>query len=254
MRQLAAHEVGHTLGLAHNYVASVANRASVMDYPSPRIKIVGNKALDLSDAYAKGIGECDKVAISMAYQQFPAENNSRLEVDKLVKEYLGNGLRFLTDQDARPEGGIHPKTHHWDNGEDAAIELKRIMQIRGIVLKGFGEKKIPLGSPFAALEEVFVPTYMMHRYQVAATAGVLSGVDYSYAVRGDGQIPIKLVAAPRQLSALEALLETLKPGNLAVEPELLRIIPPHPYGFARNSQEVLQDMADLFLIRWLRHQ
>src|SRR3954465_11906182 len=75
LRQLAAHEVGHTLGLQHNYAASPVNRASVMDYPAPREQLGADGVPDLSDAYAKGIGEWDKVAIAYGYQDFAPETN-----------------------------------------------------------------------------------------------------------------------------------------------------------------------------------
>lgn len=244
MRQLAAHEVGHTLGLPHNYISNINNRASVMDYPHPLVKITGNQ-LDLSEAYAKGIGEWDKVAITLAYQQFPAGADEKKELNKIIQNYLRKGLRFLTDQDGRPEGSAHPYTHLWDNGTNAVDELNHTMRVRQLVLANFSEKKIPMGAPLATLEEVLVPMYLFHRYQVEAAAKVLGGVDYTYALRGDGQKPNAVVPAAEQWRALDALLATLKPAALTLPPRLLALIPPRPYGYDENPRETFKDYTGL---------
>ncbi|HWK05280.1 MAG TPA: zinc-dependent metalloprotease [Puia sp.] len=240
MRQLAAHEVGHTLGLPHNYIASVIDRASVMDYPHPRVLLDAKGKPDLSDAYAKGIGQWDKVAITLAYKQFPANTDDKKELDKLVHDYMNKGLRFLTDQDARPASSAHPATHLWDNGVNAVDELQRVMKIRAVILKDFTEKKIPVGAPMATLEEVFVPMYMFHRYQVEAASKSLGGVDYTYALRGDGQQPNILVSAKEQRRALDALLATITPAALALPSRVVDLIPPRPFGFNENPREVFK--------------
>lgn len=240
MRQLAAHEVGHTLGLPHNYVSSVTNRASVMDYPHPLVKLDQQGKLDLTDAYAKGIGEWDKIAITLAYRQFPANLDPKKELDKLVHDYMSKGQRFLTDQDARPAGSAHPYTHLWDNGANAVDELNRVLKIRSVVLKNFSEKKIPPGTPMATLEEVLVPMYMFHRYQVEAASKVLGGVDYTYALRGDGQKPNTIVPAKEQWRALDALLATITPATLALPSKVVDLIPPRPFGFNENPREAFK--------------
>ena len=245
MRQLAAHEVGHTLGLPHNYIANIANRSSVMDYPYPLIKMDKNNKLDLSDAYAKGIGEWDKVAIAMAYKPFADGTDEKKELDKMVKGYIAKGLRFLTDQDARPPGSASPYSHLWDNGGNAVDELNRIMAIRKVVLKDFDQKKIAIGQPMATLEDVLVPAYMMHRYQLEAASKVLGGVDYTYALHGDGQKPNTVVPAAEQLRALDALLETLKPANLELSAKLLDQIPPRPFGYDGNPRELFRGKTGL---------
>lgn len=244
LRQLAAHEIGHTLGLPHNYASNLNNRASVMDYPHPLVEIKGDK-LDLSNAYAAGIGEWDKVAITYAYQDFPDGTDEKKGLDKMVSDYIQKGLFFLSDQDARPEGSAHPSTHLWDNGKNAVDELNRVMQIRKIALENFSEKKIPVGTPMANLEEVLVPMYMFHRYQTEATAKVVGGAFYTYALRGDGQKIYEPVAAAEQTRALTALLATLKPENLAVPGRILKLIPPRAYGYDENPREIFKRRTGL---------
>ncbi|WP_234733022.1 zinc-dependent metalloprotease [Tellurirhabdus bombi] len=244
LRQLAAHEVGHTLGLPHNYIASTQNRASVMDYPTMVAKIKG-ASIDLSDAYTKEIGDYDKWSIIWGYQDFPKGANEKQELNKIVQQMHAKGLTFLTDQDARPEGSVHPETHLWDNGSNATEELQRVMQVRKLVMGNFNEKKIPAGTPMATIEEVFVPMYMFHRYQVEGAAKVIGGMSYSNALRGDGQVALAPVPAAEQNKALTTLLTTLDPQFLAVPDAVLKLIPPRPYRFGPNPREVFKRRTGL---------
>lgn len=239
LKQLAAHEVGHTLGLPHNYISSIAGRASVMDYPHPLVDYANGK-FDLSRAYAMGIGDYDKASIIWGYQDFPATVNEKVELEKIVQNTLRKGLRFLTDQDARPEGSVSPSTHLWDNGADATTELKRVMELRRIALKEFTEKKITKATPMANLEEVLVPMYMYHRFQVEATAKVLGGADYNYALRGDGQMVYEPVSAVKQREAFNALMATLTPQFLAVPEHILKMIPPRAFRYDANPRETFK--------------
>src|SRR5437660_1767281 len=185
LRQLAAHEVGHTLGLMHNYSASTVNRSSVMDYPPPYVKLGADGTPDLSAAYATGIGEWDKVAIAFGYQDFAPGANEQAALNKILLDAYGRGLRYLTDQAARPAGSSSSVAHLWDSGANAVDELSRIMQVRGTALKRFGENNIREGAPLATLEDVLVPLYMLHRYQVEAASKLVGGMDYTFTLRGD---------------------------------------------------------------------
>ncbi|HRJ16314.1 MAG TPA: zinc-dependent metalloprotease, partial [Saprospiraceae bacterium] len=216
LRQLSAHEVGHTIGLMHNYISSVNDRASVMDYPHPYITLDALGNLDFSKAYATGIGAWDKRAVIYGYQHFPAGTDETKALQDILRETEKMNLPYLTDQDARPQGSAHPQAHLWDNGASAAAELRRLLEVRKTALGRFGELNIPTGTPMADLERVLVPLYLAHRYQVEAAAKVVGGVQYSYAMRGDGQTPALPVDDKLQRDALAALLLTLDPKNLVL--------------------------------------
>lgn len=237
IRQLAAHEVGHTLGLAHNYIASTRNRSSVMDYPPPYVKLNGDGQIDLSDAYAKGIGEWDKIAIDWGYREFPKGTEERPRLDRILSEASKRGLIFLSDEDARPQGSAHPANHLWDSGENAVTELKRILQVRAVAIGNFDERKILPGAPMSSIEDVFAPVYMYHRYQTEAAAKVLGGLDYTYALRGDGQKVTEIVAPEEQRRALDALLLTLDAKTLDVPERILKLIPPPAHEFTRTRED-----------------
>ena len=236
LSQLAAHEVGHTLGLEHNYSASTVNRSSVMDYPAPYAQLNDQGQPDLSAAYAHGIGEWDKVAINFGYREFPAGVNEAGELNTILTKAFAGGLRFLTDQDARPAGSSSSLAHLWDNGGNAIDELERLMKLRAVALTRFGENNIRPGAPLAILEDALVPLYLLHRYQVEAAAKLVGGMDYTLALRGDGQNPTQIVAPAEQRRALAAVLATLRPAALALPESLLQIIPPRPTDYPRGRE------------------
>ncbi|MBI5281051.1 MAG: zinc-dependent metalloprotease [Candidatus Solibacter usitatus] len=230
LRQLSAHEVGHTLGLGHNYIASTANRASVMDYPHPWMDLK-NGVPDFGGAYAKGIGEWDMVSIQWGYGVSDAGGR-----DALIRDARSRGLVYLTDQDARPAGSAHPEVHLWDSGSNAVDELERLMKVRAAALARFGENNIRQGTPLALLEDVLVPLYLSHRYQVEAAVKTVGGLRYSYALRGDGQQPTTLAPAAEQRRALDAVLQTISPEALAIPERIIRLIPPRPAGYQQTRE------------------
>ena len=223
IRQLSAHEVGHTLGYGHNYASSAWGRASVMDYPHPLIKIKDNGALDFSDAYAVGIGEWDKVWVKSSHTQFPEGTNEDVALDKIVDEAIAKGMYCLSDSG---DSSMHPYVHDWDNGADALAELERVLRIRQIGLASFTEKSVPVRTALARLEEVLVPLYLFHRYQTQAAAKSIGGINYRIAVRGDSQKPFEMVPADVQRKALDLVLRTVSEDTLALPDQILRLIPP----------------------------
>jgi hypothetical protein len=229
VRQLSAHEVGHTLGLAHNYIASTYGRASVMDYPAPLVRIGPGQTLDLSDAYAVGVGVYDKLAVKWLYSDFPLGTDEERALDEMVENALSRGIRFITDRDARPPGAAHWLAALWDNGADPAEMLQHEMKVRRIGLEAFGPELLRPGEALASLEEVLVPLYLHHRYQLEATMHSIGGADYNYALRGDGQTPITIVSGGIQQEALDTVLSTLDPEFLAVPERILEMIPPRAY-------------------------
>jgi hypothetical protein len=237
LRQLAAHEVGHTLGLAHNFAASsIAPGTSVMDYPHPWITLDASGRPDLSKTYATGIGAWDKVSIQYGYSQFQAGADERAALDDILGKAQANGQYFITDADSRPLGSAHPHSHLWDNGPDPAAELERVLKIRSAALARFGENAIPSHTPMAELENTLVPIYLLHRYQTEAAAKEIGGLDYRYARRDDGQLVTRIVDAADQQKALRAVLKTIAPETLALPESLLSLLPPRPPGYPRTNE------------------
>ncbi|MEI2740715.1 MAG: zinc-dependent metalloprotease [Chitinophagaceae bacterium] len=231
LKQLAAHEVGHTLGLMHNYAASVSNRASVMDYPHPTVRLNAAGEIDISNAYDNKIGEWDKVSIAFGYQDFPEAINETSALNKILTSAAAKGLQYISDQDARRPGGHHPQAHLWDNGTDAVAELKEVMKVRAKALSQFGENNIRPGMPMAMLEDVLVPVYFYHRYQVEAVTKLAGGMYYTYALRGDGQTVTKALSKEEQRKALNAVIDCLDPTFLQLPDRIVQLIPPRPAGY-----------------------
>ncbi|HEY2860865.1 MAG TPA: zinc-dependent metalloprotease [Terracidiphilus sp.] len=236
-RQLAAHEVGHTLGLMHNFAASsVAPGTSVMDYPHPWITLDAGGRPDLSQAYSTGIGTWDIAAIKYGYSQFAPGTEEHAALDNILRDDEAAGLRYLIDEDARPLGSASPYAHLWDNGPNAPAELIRVLQVRKAALDHFSENAIRPGTPMAQIEDTLVPLYLLHRYQTEAAAKWIGGLDYRYAIRGDGGMVTDLLSPDKQREALKAVLQTLSPDALTLPESLLKILPPRPPDYPRTRE------------------
>lgn len=242
IRQLSAHEVGHTLGLAHNFAASTYGRASVMDYPAPLVEI-SNGRLDFSDAYARGIGAYDRFAIRYGYAQFGAGVDAEAELDRIAREGAEGGMLFLSDDDARPAGAAHPLASLWDNGPDPVANLRHEMAVRRSGLDRFGVGNLPERAPLSLLEARLAPLLLHHRYQLAAAAKTIGGVVYTHALRGGtaNKYPaIEPVPPARQREALEAVLDTLEPSEVAVPERILALVPPPAFGYETGTAELFE--------------
>jgi hypothetical protein len=244
LRQLSAHEVGHTIGLVHNYASSVNNRASVMDYPHPMIRLTANGEMDFSQVYDDKIGEWDKVSITWGYQDFPAGVNEQQALNTILTNATKKGLQFISDRDARAPGGLHPTAHLWDNGTNAVDELKEVMKVRAKALQNFGEKNIRPGMPMAMLEDALVPVYFYHRYQLEAVTKLVGGMYYTYTLRGDGQVITKMLSREEQLAALNGMVDCIDPKVLMIPDKIAALIPPRPSGY-NSSRELFRKRTGL---------
>ena len=236
LRQLAAHEVGHTIGLAHNFAASSNDRSSVMDYPHPYITANKDGSLNFDNAYDTKIGAWDKRTILFGYQDFIKGTDHAKALLGILKENQKLGLRYISDADARPAGGAHPYAHLWDNGNDPVTELNRLMGVRATALKNFSVNNIPMNTPLSNLEEVLVPLFLAHRYQVEAAVKVVGGVDYEYSSRGDTPIAARIVDYQMQMKAISSLMKTLSSKELAIPKNILQLIPPKTFDSRRTRE------------------
>ncbi|MCF8413510.1 MAG: zinc-dependent metalloprotease [Melioribacteraceae bacterium] len=234
IRQLSAHEVGHALGLAHNFAASAKNRASVMDYPHPFVELKENGEMDFSKAYDTGIGDWDKIAIRYGYSEFNSDEEAELQ--KIIDDYIENDFVFITDYDARATGGAHPFAHLWDNGTSPIEELERILKLRKFALENFSADNIPDNEPYSKLEDMLVPLYYSFRYQAEAVVKLVGGLDYRYAYKNDGQLIQKYVEPKIQSDALKSLLKTVSTEQLIIPKHILDLLPPRSFGNYRNNE------------------
>jgi hypothetical protein len=231
LKQLSAHEIGHTLGLMHNYISSTQDQASVMDYPAPVVKLNGKGEIDLSGAYTNEIGAWDKVSIDFGYRDFPEGTNEAAALNAILTKAAGRGLSFIADRDSRDPAGLHPNAHLWDIGKDPVNSLNEVMKVREKALAGFGLNTIRKDVPMAMLEDALVPIYLFHRYQVEAVAKIIGGMNYTYALKGDGQPVTSPVSKDEQLKALQALAACIDPKTLRIPDRIVQLIPPRPAGY-----------------------
>lgn len=235
IRQLSAHEVGHTLGFAHNFAASTTENASVMDYPHPRVEIKDGEIF-FKDAYDTGLGPWDLITVKYSYGGVPENTTEKQFLNTVLAEADAQGLQFISDYDARATGGAHGNAHLWDNNKNAAEELERILKVREKAISNFSVDNIRTGEAYSVLEDVFVPLYFFHRYQTEAAVKRIGGLDYNYAVKGGNQIVVNNIEASEQKKALQAILKTLDAANIAIPASKLNLFPPRAFGFSRSRE------------------
>lgn len=235
LRQLSAHEVGHTLGLIHNFYASSKDRASVMDYPHPLVQLKDGK-IDLSNAYATGMGDWDKVSTDYLYRSFADAKAEEQGLEEILTKAAKDGHVFIADRDARMAGGSHPKAHLWDNGKNPATALLDVLKVREVALSQFGLDSIKTGDTVASLESLLAPLYLFHRYQVEAAVKLIAGVDYRYALKGEADVASTMVKADQQQAALDAVLKTIEAKTLVLPEHLLNLLLPPTEGSDRDRE------------------
>ena len=233
IRQLSAHEVGHTIGFAHNFAASTNDRASVMDYPHPQITLKNGK-IDFSNAYATGIGAWDKVTTAYSYQEFKEDEKTAL--NKILDDAFKSGLKYISDADARPQGSAHASGHLWDNGKDIADGLDDVLAVRKVAIENFSKDNIKSSEPYSVLEDVFVPLYFFHRYQTEAVSKLIGGLDYNYAVKNGSQTIVKRIDGKTERKALKSILKTIDVNTLAIPKNKLNLFPPRAMGYSRSRE------------------
>ncbi|MFM2441430.1 MAG: hypothetical protein RL449_71 [Bacteroidota bacterium] len=231
IRQLAAHEIGHTIGFAHNYAASARENTSVMDYPHPQIEFKGDQ-MDFSHAYDTKIGDWDKVSVDYAY----GDHKTKEELNQVIDNAYAKGLRFITDSDARNPGGAHIYAHLWDNGKTIVDELDHILTVRQKAIANFSIKNIRPNETYSHLEDVFVPLYFLHRYQTEATTKIIGGYEYNYAVRGGKELVLENASVALQVQALKAITQTLDARTLAIPKDKLALFPPRAFNSDRTRE------------------
>jgi hypothetical protein len=242
IRQLSAHEIGHTLGFVHNFAASTNNRASVMDYPHPKFSLNEGK-IDFSDAYDTKIGAWDKVIVAYAYQDFPKDENENVALRTILESAFESGLKYLSDSDARPQGSASSTAHLWDNGGNIHDELYNVLKIRKTAINTFSTDNIKTNQPYSVLEDVFVPLYFFHRFQTEATVKLIGGLEYSYAVKGGNKTVVKRVSGTSERIALQAVLKTIAVDEIAIPKEKLALFPPRAIGFGRSRESFKSNLG-----------
>jgi len=245
IRQLSAHEIGHTIGFAHNFAASTNNRASVMDYPHPLVNLIDDEIV-FDDAYDTGIGDWDKVTVAYSYSDFKSDQNEDFELNKILENSSSEGLRFISDYDARSIDGSHAYAHLWDNGETAYSGLDKVIDIRKRAIENFSEYNVPEGTPNSVLEDVFVPLYFFHRYQTEAAVKLIGGMDYNYSLVGDNQQDYYHIEKVIQIQALNSLMKTLHPDFLAIPKDKLQLFPPRAFGYPRTRESFKSNLGVAF--------
>ncbi len=234
IRQLAAHEVGHTLGFDHNFAASSNDNASVMDYPHPQATLKDEK-IDISAPYGVGVGAWDKYIVEYGYSEYSDAAEESAQLSALMTQVQRQGLRYIGEADSRTKGASNAYASLWDNGSDPVAELIRIDKVRAKAIADFSPSALLADQPRGELSDIFVPIYLLNRYQITAAAKFIGGTDYSYSEGVEGE-SWHYIAPQLQKRALNALLDTLSPEALAISQTLQESLVPKMGNYNRTRE------------------
>jgi hypothetical protein len=235
LEYLAAHEVGHTLGLMHNWAATTFGWGSVMDYLAPDIELRNGK-FDLSNAYPHDIGPYDHLMIHWGYS---SDSNPRA-LDAIVREAYARGIVYPLESDSR--------WAEYDYGSDPVEWLAVAQAVREKLLARFGVAQLSPGEPVHDLQKRFSLAYLYHRFAIQAAAQFLGGQFQTNALAGDGQAPVAWVEPERQRRALRLLVEALTPANLDVPDAVLTSLVPAPQATRETRERFSSDAGESFSI------
>ncbi len=246
LRQLAAHEVGHALGFAHNFAASRNGNGSVLDYPHPMLDLADDQGhVALQSAYGEGTGPWDDFVVKHAYGEFAPEQESAA-LAQLRADAAALGLEYVSDADARSPGAAHPNGLLWDYGVSSLQTFDNLLKLRRRALADFGRGVLPPARQLGEIEARLVPLYLLHRYQTEAVARLIGGARYRYGLAGDTPPGATPVAAADQRAALERLLRTLSAAELALPANVLDSTTPPGNEYERTREYFATRNGPLF--------
>ena len=176
------------------------------------------------------------MSVRYAYTDFQENENEDVKLNDIIEEAVNKGLYFLSDSDSRPVGSANPFSHLWDNGEFPYIELDKLLKVRDLALKNIDLDNLVDGEPYDRIEDILVPIYMLHRYQIESAAKAIGGVDYLYFVKNKNNDKVKFVDSKLQKESLKSLLNVLNPKNLVLPTNLIQILSPRSFRNPRTRE------------------
>ncbi len=245
LRQLAAHEVGHALGFAHNFAASRTGNGSVLDYPHPEITLDAGGNPQILSPYNVGMGEWDKFLVAHGYGDFPAEQESAA-LAKLRADIAAKGYRYVSDGDSRGAGVAHESGLLWDVAGEPLSGLAQLLKIRRVALSRFAEGGVPPNRQLGEAERRLVPLYLLHRYQAEAVIRLIGGSQYSYGLVADSDRSSNPVSADQQMRALQAAADMISDENLSIPNSVLEILSPPSNEYSRSPEDFATLMQPMF--------
>ncbi len=228
---LTAHELGHALGFGHNFASSLNDRASVMEYPTPRVAVKDGR-LDLSEPFQKAIGAYDAYMARYAYTEVaPAQEKAAL--DAVIAQMRRDGILYVPTTD--------PRWVWYDDRATPTEYLRETMAAREIMLAQFGPDMLMPGEPVGELRDMRLwMAYLHHRWAIESGQAYVGGLFQNIVVKGEDIPPTEFVPGRLQREVLDLLMQSLAPERLALPESLLVQLTPDP---GRNLEDLSEDAA-----------